>query len=560
MTFQPKGSSMARITARNPLHPPSTPSRARESQTLDHNGTAGHKPGAAGVGTQRNSVQARNVSVTPAVYKPQPQPRVLQKKAAVVSPPPPSPTPTRAPTAPPIYRPQPTPRVLQPKADSHQARGVPTMGAKRQAKHPVHGSSPESKSERVGVTQPKVAPNQHDSRRALPAAPPVYRPQPTPKVLQAKANIHRPPNAGTQRSPTRPVAPAVYRPQPFPKVLQRKALGGQSQPSTPARGVVQMVQITGPGITFDTDEPRLDYSRTTPELEKMREALLRTASGSEWDATSNTWIKDRLPENHPTRKAAKDTALLVMQYLKQRQDYEKDLVEKINRVGSEQKKKQEELSKLDWLEGTAVSAEEILKKKQQIEAAIQAPVNNSQSSNINFDELLGFKSSGTTTATTEDLFGTSGTVATTSGSTDLSWDQRLVPGIPYVKNTASSLPTTPSSNVNILDDSPINKPETTDYELAGDVNTLALNPETITFIKKICSTGSAKSNSSWIPSSKTGLNNIDVQHETKPSSNISIFYRWEGNILKVYGVGNHVNNDNSQYEVTWSNGKRKLKL
>jgi len=68
--------------------------------------------------------------------------------------------------------------------------------------------------------QPKVATVLQ--KRKPPVAPPVYRPQPQPKVLQRKVATARqsPP---TQSKPA-PVAPPVYRPQPTPAVLQKKAV------------------------------------------------------------------------------------------------------------------------------------------------------------------------------------------------------------------------------------------------------------------------------------------------------------------------------------------------
>jgi hypothetical protein len=126
-----------------------------------------------------------------------------------------------------------------------------------------------------GVAQPKSAALIHQSPRpaaprttpeplrknnARPAAvqpktispPPVYRPQPAPKVLQTKAACCRPPRAvaHTPRAPVAPPvyrpepkkivqpkmatatrtpreAPPVYRPQPTPKVLQTKEPAGQ---------------------------------------------------------------------------------------------------------------------------------------------------------------------------------------------------------------------------------------------------------------------------------------------------------------------------------------------
>lgn len=76
--------------------------------------------------------------------------------------------------------------------------------------------------------------------RRQPIAPPVYRPQPVPKVLQTKRPpgqniqtarapfqpvappIYRPGAKKTAQMKTGPVAPPVYRPQPVPKVLQTK--------------------------------------------------------------------------------------------------------------------------------------------------------------------------------------------------------------------------------------------------------------------------------------------------------------------------------------------------
>jgi hypothetical protein len=61
--------------------------------------------------------------------------------------------------------------------------------------------------------------------RTHPTAPPVYRPQPLPKVLQRKAALPTPPSpVQTQRTP---IAPPVYRPQPLPRVLQRQVAGNQ---------------------------------------------------------------------------------------------------------------------------------------------------------------------------------------------------------------------------------------------------------------------------------------------------------------------------------------------
>src|ERR1044072_6672713 len=89
---------------------------------------------------------------------------------------------------------------------------------------------------RPGVLQPKTVATQ---AKKMPTAPPVYRPQAAPKVLQTKAATTMPP-AGATRQLT-PAAPHTYQPQPTPKVLQRKAalptqtpgLAGEHPPRAP---------------------------------------------------------------------------------------------------------------------------------------------------------------------------------------------------------------------------------------------------------------------------------------------------------------------------------------
>lgn len=76
-----------------------------------------------------------------------------------------------------------------------------------------------------GTLQPKAVAMPQAKR--LPAAPPVYRPQPTPKVLQSKAAQSQPPASNSKIKPKLPIAPPVYRPQPTPKVLQSKMPGAR---------------------------------------------------------------------------------------------------------------------------------------------------------------------------------------------------------------------------------------------------------------------------------------------------------------------------------------------
>jgi hypothetical protein len=49
---------------------------------------------------------------------------------------------------------------------------------------------------------------------------------------------------------------------------------------------------------------------------------------------------------------------------------------------------------------------------------------------------------------------------------------------------------------------------------------------------------------------------VDVDHFTIPSSNKTLFFRWEGEVLHVHGKGHHTRS-NTEYEVTnWSSGRR----
>jgi hypothetical protein len=160
------------------------------------------------------------------------------------------------PAAPPAYRPQPTPKVLQRKAATArpQANGV---------------------------------------AKKTPAAPAVYRPQPAPKVLQTKRAVPQqqtaahlrprptaPPapvsqgvqakTAGPPRSNNHPAAPPVYRPQPVPKVLQTKMAPGQQASrreqerppaATLARGAAQLLRP--PAQT--TGAPQPPVAQTAPQ-------------------------------------------------------------------------------------------------------------------------------------------------------------------------------------------------------------------------------------------------------------------------------------------------------
>jgi hypothetical protein len=75
--------------------------------------------------------------------------------------------------------------------------------------------------------QPKIATTPQKPK--LPSAPPVYRPQPVPKVLQTKTTTNH--HSQKPQSGHQPVAPPAYRPQPTPKVLQVKTAARQQPPS-----------------------------------------------------------------------------------------------------------------------------------------------------------------------------------------------------------------------------------------------------------------------------------------------------------------------------------------
>jgi hypothetical protein len=93
-------------------------------------------------------------------------------------------------------------------------------------KSPLHGLHPVQQSKQSPnrqLSKPNVAQRQTASPAASvkqPVAPPVYRPQPTPKVLQGKSTKSS--QSPVAPSAHKPLAPPAYRPQPTPKVLQTK--------------------------------------------------------------------------------------------------------------------------------------------------------------------------------------------------------------------------------------------------------------------------------------------------------------------------------------------------
>ncbi|MDQ1593125.1 MAG: hypothetical protein QOG71_3752 [Pyrinomonadaceae bacterium] len=116
------------------------------------------------------------------------------------------------------------------------------MNQKKNGLAPAHGGNQTHNQRagqphnRPGVAQPKMA---TAAQMNKPTAPPVYRPQPVPRVLQTKMAVGQP--SHTAPSPRQPVAPPVsgragerkgLRPAPSRSAIQPKTSGS-------ARGVIQ---------------------------------------------------------------------------------------------------------------------------------------------------------------------------------------------------------------------------------------------------------------------------------------------------------------------------------
>jgi|GEM_PF-6991482 len=114
------------------------------------------------------------------------------------------------------------------------------------------------------VVQPKTSVSMKTAKS--PIAPPAYRQQPVPKVLQTKRSSGQIPSepvsvraSALKAGARKPAAPPVYRPQPVPKVLQRKSAlpagtGVSPRPSKSSPGIpvvrpgkiVQTKSVIGP--------------------------------------------------------------------------------------------------------------------------------------------------------------------------------------------------------------------------------------------------------------------------------------------------------------------------
>lgn len=112
--------------------------------------------------------------------------------------------------------------------------------------------------------QPKMAAALQQPKRTV--APPAYRPQPVPKVLQKKSVTTQQPRAS--KVPCAPVAPPVYSPQQPPCILRQMrqtvdqkhaAVGPPRHPVAPSR-----TQIKNPAMQMKPSPNGLDRSVATP--------------------------------------------------------------------------------------------------------------------------------------------------------------------------------------------------------------------------------------------------------------------------------------------------------
>jgi hypothetical protein len=117
-----------------------------------------------------------------------------------------------------------------------------------------------------GLVQPRMTNASQSVKR--PVAPPVYRPQPTPQVLQRKVPAGLQPKVvAPQPGRAAPAAPPVYRPQPVPKVLQLKKIGQPQSPAAPPlvkRPQPSVPVRSLPGQTARAQPSPLKQAATTP--------------------------------------------------------------------------------------------------------------------------------------------------------------------------------------------------------------------------------------------------------------------------------------------------------
>ena len=164
-----------------------------------------------------------------------------------------------------------------------------------QAHNSGHKPGPQSVqqlSHRPGVAQPKATIAALQIKRQ-PAPPPVYRPQPVPKVPQAKMPT---PHQSLHRASGHAAAPPVYRPQPTPRVLQSKMASSQHlnagtlprRPKAPPVDRLEPQKIAQSKMAVQAGRPSPAYR---PELKLLRPKLTKHAGAAKPDK-----IIQRTPE------------------------------------------------------------------------------------------------------------------------------------------------------------------------------------------------------------------------------------------------------------------------
>ena len=154
---------------------------------------------------------------------------------------------------------------------------------------------------------------QQKPSHGTPAAPPVYRPQPVPVVLQRKEPIGRPPSPGAgSKVSTRPAAPPVYRPQPTPKVLQAKSALPQAatprppqhpaararlRPSPLARPSVVQLMETNTGSSGEDDDWQKDAQDWEAQQQRYRQLSQQKKAQQKEEKETKKTTKPSTPSN-----------------------------------------------------------------------------------------------------------------------------------------------------------------------------------------------------------------------------------------------------------------------
>jgi hypothetical protein len=169
------------------------------------------------------------------------------------------------PTTPPVYRPQPVPKALQPK--------MPAAPRSQQTNNSVQSNKPDQ-AKRFSAPQ----------SRPVPPSPPIYKPQPTPKVLQQRASDRQPGANDPKTSRQLPVALAAYQPRLPRRVVppntgRPQADGVQPKPASglPIRKPIpspvvsrpEQKQIVQGKLRGMTERQRSSPARPTSRLQPM---------------------------------------------------------------------------------------------------------------------------------------------------------------------------------------------------------------------------------------------------------------------------------------------------